>query len=186
MRLRGLAITVGLISAMGSAGCSSTDGMFGSSLSTAAIPTAQQTVATAAPKLDPTCVAIQQRIDVLRSDGVVQRAEKAAMGKGQTVQVKRASLAQLAELDKANTEFQARCSTLGPRPVQAAAPIVPPQGQIPAAAAAAAPATAAPVVNSAQVVSASTPVQKAAAAATTPAAPVARTISPPVVVQPQQ
>ena len=75
------------------------------------------------PAADPACVALNAKIDGLRKEGVSDRAAQAASAsKASTVQVKRASLAQLAELDKANAEFQSKCSTLGPRPMTAAAP----------------------------------------------------------------
>lgn len=80
------------------------------------------TAAVDKPAVDPTCVALNSKIDGLRKEGVSDRAAQAASsGKTSTVQVKRASLAQLAELDKANAEFQAKCSTLGPRAATAAA-----------------------------------------------------------------
>jgi hypothetical protein len=145
------------------AGCSSNSGLFGNSLTTQSIGMASTdggatTPTTVANKIDPQCYSLAQRIDVLRKEGVSDRIEKASVGKSATVAVKRASLAQAAELDKANADFQSRCSTLGPRPVQsAAAPIA--TGSVTAAS---------PTANSAHVV-----------AATTPQASVA----PPVVVQ---
>jgi hypothetical protein len=113
------------------AGCSSNTGLFGNSLTTQSIGmagtdggAASPTATAASSKIDPQCYSLAQRIDVLRKEGVSDRIEKASVGKSATVAVKRASLAQAAELDKANSEFQARCSTLGPRPIQsAAAPI---------------------------------------------------------------
>jgi hypothetical protein len=128
------------------AGCSSDGGsILSSALTTQSISTQPTTVA-ATPKVDPACYSLTQRIETLRKDGLTERLEKAAAGKSSTVSVKRASLQQAAELDKANAEFQAKCSTLGVRPaVQAAAQPV--QGG----------ATAAPVANTSQVVSASAP-----------------------------
>jgi hypothetical protein len=126
------------------AGCSSTSGLFGgNALTTQSIstsPTNAQTVA-AAPKVDPACYSIAQRIETLRRDGLTERLEKAAAGKSSTVSVKRTSLAQAAELDKANAEFQAKCSAFGPRPAQTAAAQVAPV----------------PTANSSQVVSATAP-----------------------------
>lgn len=145
------------------AGCSSDTALFGNSLTTQSIGMASTDGGAATPtpvanKIDPQCYSLAQRIDVLRKEGVSERIEKASVGKSATVAVKRASLAQAAELDKANAEFQARCSTFGPRPVQAAAaPIA--TGNVTAAT---------PTANTAHVV-----------AATTPQASVA----PPVVVQ---
>jgi hypothetical protein len=89
-----------------------------------------------APKVDPACVALNSRIDALRREGVTDRMQKAAAGKGATVSVKRESLAKAAELDRANAEFQAKCSTITPRPQSAQA--------APAAAAASAPAAGPP------------------------------------------
>lgn len=96
------------------AGCSSDGGLLGGALTTQSIPTGPATAA-AASKADPACHALMQRIEALRQDGLTERLEKASTGKSTTVSVKRASLAQAAELDRANAEFQAKCSTLGPR-----------------------------------------------------------------------
>ena len=72
------------------------------------------------PKTDPTCALLAGRIADLRKDGVVERTEQAAQGKGTTVSVKRESLAKLTELNKANVEFQGKCSTYKPLPVNVA------------------------------------------------------------------
>ena len=77
---------------------------------------------TASAKVDPACVTLMSQIDGLRKDGVTERVEKAAKGKSATINVKRASLAKMTELDKANAEFQAKCSTLAPRAAAAQAP----------------------------------------------------------------
>jgi hypothetical protein len=70
-------------------------------------------MAAAAAKPDPTCVALLTKIDGIRKEGVTERAEQAGQGKSTTVPVKRASLAQLAELSKANSEYQSKCSAPG-------------------------------------------------------------------------
>jgi phage-related tail fiber protein len=136
-------------------GCSSNSGLFGNSLTTQSIGMASTAPAAAptpvASKVDPACYSLAQRIEMMRKDGVTERMEKASVGKSTTVAVKRASLAQAAELDKANADFQARCSTLGPRPIQAAAPATITTGSVAA--------SGAPVANSAQVVSANSPSQ---------------------------
>ncbi len=125
------------------AGCSSDSGLFGSSLTTQSIGTnANATQVAATPKVDPACYSLSQKIETLRKEGITERLEKASVGKTSNVSVKRTSLAQAAELDKANAEFQAKCSAFGPRPAQTTAQIAP---------------GAAPVANSAQVVSANTP-----------------------------
>ena len=147
--IRPFAIIALVTSAGFVAGCSAdSSSLFGNALTTQAITPQVQSGATATgAKVDPVCAALAARIDSLRQDGVTERAEKAAAGKGNTVQVKRASLGQLADLDKANAEFQAKCSTI-PRPAtqQAAANVVTPV----AAAKPAAPAAAAPAVAPAQ------------------------------------
>lgn len=131
-------------------GCSSGSGLFGNTLTTQSIgmassgPAATAAATPVAGKIDPACYTIAQRIETLRKEGVTDRIEKASVGKSATVAVKRASLAQAAELDKANAEFQARCSTLGPRPMQAAT------GQLTTG-------SVAPAGNTAQVVSATAP-----------------------------
>jgi phage-related tail fiber protein len=147
------------------AGCSSNSGLFGNSLTTQSIGMASSDGGAASPtatpvanKIDPQCYSLAQRIDVLRKEGVSDRIEKASVGKSATVAVKRASLAQAAELDKANAEFQARCSTFGPRPIQASA----------GPAATGTVVAAAPTASSATVVSASAP---------------QASVAPPVVVQ---
>lgn len=125
--------------ALGLAGCSDS-GILGNPLTTQSINTAQAVPASSA--VDPACYALSQRIELLRRDGLTERMEKASVGKSSTVSVKRASLAQAAELDKANAEYQAKCSAPALRAPQAAAQAA---------------TTAAPSTNSAQVVSAATP-----------------------------
>lgn len=86
-------------------------------------PSEQTATAAATPRvsrIDPACVTLAGQIETLRKDGSIERLEKVAAGKGDSVQVKRASVAKQAELNKANAEFQTKC---GPRlPQQASAP----------------------------------------------------------------
>jgi len=77
-------------------------------LTTGTVPQ-QKKVAAA---VDPACLALQNRIALLRSEGTVGRVEKAASGKSKNVVVRRAALGKVAELNQANSEFQARCSKL--------------------------------------------------------------------------
>lgn len=84
-------------------------------LTTSSLAPAGSAPATTAAKVDPTCVTLMSRIDAIRKEGVVDRVEKVATaGKSSTVAVKRDSLAKLTELDKANAEYQAKCSTITP------------------------------------------------------------------------
>ena len=92
------------------AGCSA-DGS--SMLSTASVSPEKTAVAA---KVDPACVALSSQIDTLRNEGSVDRLTKAAEGKSSSVQVKRASLAKQAELNKANADFQTRCGPKIPAP----------------------------------------------------------------------
>ena len=86
------------------AGCAGGTGdLFGAGTTTAALPEK--------PKVDPTCALLAGKIAELRKDGVVERTEQAAQGKTTTVNVKRESLGKLADLNKANVEFQSKCST---------------------------------------------------------------------------
>lgn len=101
--------------------------------------TAPAPVADAAPtrasKVSAECTTLAGQIDALRKDGTIERLEKVAAGKGDSVQVKRTALAKQAELNKANAEFQAKCAPRLPAAQQAAAsPLAP--VTVPAAAAA--------------------------------------------------
>jgi len=138
------ALMIAAVGALGVSGCSSTGNPFGDMMTTQSIPAQAPTTVAQAPKADPACYSLQQRIDTLRRDGVTERIEKASVGKSATVAVKRSSLAQAAELDKANAEFQARCSTLGARPMQAQ---LAPGAVPPANTSQVVPATAPPVVQ---------------------------------------
>lgn len=100
-------MTVATLATLSLAACA--DGSTGL-LSTASLSTATPVATAAGPKTDPACVALTARIDALRKDGVVERVEKASTGKSKTVSVKRDSLAKMAELDKSNAEFQAKCA----------------------------------------------------------------------------
>jgi len=113
---RGTLVTAALLSALLVGACSS-DGILGGPQTTSAIPEK--------PKVDPACVTLASQIDALRREGVAERVEKAAKGKGSTVAVKRESLAKVAELNKANASFQARCGTVTPAAV--IAPATPPK-----------------------------------------------------------
>ncbi len=133
MTFRFLAASTAILLAGLTAGCANDGGLLAGSLTTASVPDAPSAQVAAAPKVDPQCFALMSKIDQLRKEGTPARIEKVATtGKGATASVKRDSLAKMTELDKANAEFQVRCSKLAPSQAAAAA-----------AAAAPAPATAA-------------------------------------------
>ena len=70
-------------------------------------------------KTDPACITLASRIETLRKEGVQDKIEKAAAKRYKMTQ---ADLGKADQLNKANAEFQARCSTVTPRPTTAEAP----------------------------------------------------------------
>lgn len=81
------------------AGCANDGGgMFGAT-TTASIPEK--------PKVDPACVALTSQIGSLRQAGIVEKVEKAAAKK---YKMTTTDLTKAAELNKANAEFQDKCS----------------------------------------------------------------------------
>jgi hypothetical protein len=94
-------------------GCSGGLGdMFGSSAgltSTASIPEVA--------KVDPACATLVSQIDGLKNDGVADKVAKAAAKK---YKMTAADLTKADQLNKANGDFQAKCS-VGPKPSQSAA-----------------------------------------------------------------
>ena len=165
-------------------GCSSDGGTFGSSLTTSSVEAAKP----AAVRLDPACVALTAKIDTLRKDGVTERVEKASTGKTTTVSVKRESLAKMTELDRANADYQTKCSAPGlarpmtvapaaaaavPAPAAKVSTAAPAKAKVAAAAAAPVAAAGAPVAAAAV-----TAAPVAAAVAPAVAAPVAPTAAP--------
>ena len=129
----------------------------GSMLSTASVTPDKEKIAMTAPKIDPACVALSNQINTLRSEGTVDRLEKAAAGKTANVQVKRASLAKQIELNKANADFQTKCGPAIPKAQTAQA--------APQAA-----AVAAPIVAIATTAATAAATQQAKAAVSTAAA----------------
>ena len=64
-------------------------------------------------KSDAACVSLSSQIDAVQAEGTVARVEKVAEGKTRSAMVKRAALAKVAELNKLNAEYRARCSKPG-------------------------------------------------------------------------
>lgn len=101
-----LAVTASLALMVG--GCandgSSTFGsnLFGASTTTtASIPEK--------PRTDPACFSLTAQIDTLKKEGVSEKIEKAAIKK---YKMTAADLNKAAQLNRANAEFQTKCSTL--------------------------------------------------------------------------
>ena len=102
------------------AGCASEGGGFSNPFTTGSVSNSESTQATAAPKVDPQCVALVSRIEALRKEGISEKIEKAAAKK---YKMTAADAAKADQLNKANADFQARCSTITPSGVSAQAPV---------------------------------------------------------------
>ncbi len=120
----------------------------GSSLTTSAIAEP--------PKTDPACTTLASQIDGLKKEGVADKVAQASIKK---YTMKPADLVKADQLNKANAEFQAKCSLVKPI-TQAEAPAVPP-----AAVAAVAPAATAAVKKVVPAAGIAPAVAKAAAVA---------------------
>ena len=90
-------------------------------LTTGALADGETKVADKAERINPECMTLMGKIQELRQEGTPERVEKISAGKGSTVSIKRAALAKITELDKANAEFQMKCSKLSPSQVTVAA-----------------------------------------------------------------
>lgn len=115
---RGTLISLTLGAGLALAGCSG-DGLLGDLTTTSALP---EKVA-----VNPQCTTLAAQIDALKKEGVAERVEQAAKGKGTTVNVKRESLSKVAQLNALNTEFQSKCSTV-PRAATTTASATPATG----------------------------------------------------------
>ncbi len=119
------------------AGCADTPSLFGNSanLTTSSVAPAS------APKADPVCVTLASQIDGLRKEGIPDKIEKASLKK---YKMTTAELVKADQLNKANVDFQGKCSTYKPTVSASAAPAVTPATVASAASAVkAAPAAAA-------------------------------------------
>jgi hypothetical protein len=130
--------TLILVGTLALAGCANMEGFGNSSMTTASV--APQ------PKIDPACIVLASQIDTLRGEGVPDKIAKAATNK---YKMKSADLVKADQLNKANAEFQAKCSTLPPRPDQSASASPPASaaGGPPVQTVAKAPAPKAPPTN---------------------------------------
>ena len=103
MRLNILVVAGAAAATLALAGCAG-DGQSNT------LTTASVTKPKAVEKLDPACVALNQKIAQIRAEGTPTRLGEVAKGKTKVARVKRASIAKMAELDRLNWEFQGRCS----------------------------------------------------------------------------
>jgi hypothetical protein len=103
-----------LIGGMALAGCAN-DGLLGSSnFSTGSVPET--------PKVDPACVMLTAQIDTLRKEGIADKVEKAAAKK---YKMMLPDLVKADQLNKANADFQSKCSTITPRAAMTSASLAP-------------------------------------------------------------
>ena len=106
--------TAAIFVALMAAGCAQDGTLTTGGLNTSSIDSG----ATAqASKSDPACLTLAAQIEALNRDGTTDKVSKAAAKK---YTLKTADLAKADELNKANTEFQTKCSAYPPRPVVAA------------------------------------------------------------------
>ncbi|MEL6299964.1 MAG: hypothetical protein AAFQ45_15485 [Pseudomonadota bacterium] len=83
--------------------------------------TTQSLPKVAKPAVDPACTQLSAQIADLRREGTVGRVEQVADGKTRMVNIKRASLKKVAELNRLNSEYRAKCSAPGITPAAARA-----------------------------------------------------------------
>ena len=100
------------------AGCAN-DGSLSTGLNTGSVN--PQPRAQAAKSQEALCLTLASQIEALNTEGVSDKVSKAAAKK---YKLKAADLTKADELNKANTEFQGKCSSYPPR-VAATAPIEP-------------------------------------------------------------
>ncbi|MDH4981649.1 hypothetical protein [Hyphomicrobium sp. D-2] len=93
-------------------GCA--DGSLGSGFTTGSINPANETKQAEARSKEALCLTLTSQIEALNSEGISEKVSKAAAKK---YKLKSGDLAKADELNKANTEFQAKCSSYPPRNV---------------------------------------------------------------------
>jgi len=152
------------------AGCA--EGSLGSAFNTGSIDPQKQAAAEQAEKSKQAlCATLVSQIEALNNEGVSDKVAKAAAKK---YKLKSGDLAKADELNKANTEFQSKCSSYPPR-IASTAPVDPVTTGSVAAAGTAKTATATkakpPVPTQKPVAAAMAPQETTASAATTPAIP---------------
>jgi hypothetical protein len=98
--------SAGVTVALALAGCSGGSGE--NLIKTSSISKPQ--TAAAKPAINPVCASLTSQINTTRQEGTPARVSAVSTGKTRMVKIKRASLAKMAELDRLNSEFQAKCS----------------------------------------------------------------------------
>ncbi len=150
------------------AGCA--EGSLGSTFNTGSIDPQKQAAAEQAEKSKQAlCATLVSQIEALNNEGVSDKVAKAAAKK---YKLKSGDLAKADELNKANTEFQSKCSSYPPR-IAATAPVDPvTTGSVaPTGTSKTASKAKPPVPTQKPVAAAMAPQETTASAATTPAIP---------------
>jgi len=106
---------------MGAASIAGCAGDGGLSMTTGSLNDTTKTASSSKPKLKQECVALIAQIDALRKEGTPERIKKVSTGKSKTVVIKRSALVKVSELDKANSEYQSKCSAYSPSQLRAQA-----------------------------------------------------------------
>jgi hypothetical protein len=103
------------------AGCSQDGTIFPGSggMNTSSV---DQTSAQSGSKSNPLCLTLASQIDALNKEGIPDKVSKAAIKK---YKLKGSDIAKADELNKANSEFQTKCSDYPPAPTVAA--VLPPE-----------------------------------------------------------
>jgi len=100
------------------AGCAQDGTLAPSGFNTSSIDQQQNATKQASKSQDAVCLTLASQIEALNGEGVSDKVSKAAAKK---YKLKSTDLAKADELNKANTEFQTKCSNFPPRPTVAAA-----------------------------------------------------------------
>jgi hypothetical protein len=114
------AIAIVLLS-VAAAGCAQNGTLLTGDLDTASID--QQAAAQPTAKANPLCLTLASQIEALNKDGIPEKVAKAAAKK---YRLKNSDLTKADELNKANAEFQTKCSDYPPPPTVAVATPMPP------------------------------------------------------------
>jgi hypothetical protein len=119
MRLKTFFAGCGLAFAVALGGCANGSDGIGLGLTTASVedPAPVAKTAAAKPAISPACVELAAKINAARAEGTPARVAKVAESRGgRTVNMKRASLAKMAELDALNQKFLTECSVVANSP----------------------------------------------------------------------
>ena len=106
MLVRSLTISTLLAGAALLAGCADSSSLFGNSSN---LTTSSVTPAAAAP--NPACATLTSQIDGLRKEGIADKIEKASLKK---YKMSTAELVKADQLNKANADFQTKCTSYKP------------------------------------------------------------------------